>query len=205
MAVSVFSGGENMKNEKNDRRIRYTKMVLKQSLLDLMKVQSINKITVKDICEKADINRGTFYSHYDDAYDLLEQIENELREKIEETLTKHNTTTMFSLNFITEIFECIKENDALCKVLISEHGDIDFIKKIIYIAHDRFIDDCAHSFSAADKSHYEYIYDYIANGCVGMVRRWAQNGFKENAPEMAELAAQISYKGLEFFKHLDIR
>jgi hypothetical protein len=105
---------------------------------------------------------------------------------------------MFSLDFITEIFDCIKENDELCRVLISEHGDIDFVKKIIYIAHDRFVEDCRDF--GATKTNCEYIYEYIANGCVGLVRRWAQGGFKEDAASMGMLAAQISYKGLECFK-----
>jgi hypothetical protein len=62
---------------------------------------------------------------------------------------------MFSLDFITEIFDCIKENDELCRVLISEHGDIDFVKKIIYIAHDRFVEDCRDF--GATKTNCEYI------------------------------------------------
>jgi AcrR family transcriptional regulator len=67
---------------KNDRRVRYTKTALKQSLLELMRDRPIEKITVKDICEKADINRGTFYAHYTDPYDLLTQIEDELFNEI---------------------------------------------------------------------------------------------------------------------------
>ena len=60
-----------MKNEKGDRRVRYTKMVIRESFLDLLQTKDISQISIKEICEKADINRATFYSHYQDPYDLM--------------------------------------------------------------------------------------------------------------------------------------
>ena len=50
--------------EKKDARKRYTQMVLKQSLLKLLKEKPVNKITVKEVCELAQLNRATFYAHY---------------------------------------------------------------------------------------------------------------------------------------------
>ena len=51
-----------MKN--NDARVRYTQKVLKDSLLQLLEKKPINKITVKEVCELAELNRATFYAHY---------------------------------------------------------------------------------------------------------------------------------------------
>ena len=67
-----------MKNEKTDRRARYTRMVLKESLIELLKEKRISNISIKEICERADINRSTFYSHYQDQYDLMHQVEQEV-------------------------------------------------------------------------------------------------------------------------------
>lgn len=61
-----------MSKKKEDRRVKFTKMFLKESLIDLLEEKSIFKITIKEICEKADINRATFYAHYSDQYNLLE-------------------------------------------------------------------------------------------------------------------------------------
>ncbi|MEI3131006.1 MAG: TetR family transcriptional regulator [Oscillospiraceae bacterium] len=63
---------------KTDARVKYTKMVLKKALLELMQHKPVNKITVKEICERAELNRATFYAHYSDCFDLLESIEEEL-------------------------------------------------------------------------------------------------------------------------------
>ena len=59
---------------KGNRRILYTKKAIKESLLKLLETNEIHQITVTDICKMADINRGTFYTHYKDAYDLLQSI-----------------------------------------------------------------------------------------------------------------------------------
>ena len=56
---------------KTDARVKYTKMVLKKALLELMQHKPVNKITVKEICERAELNRATFYAHYSDCFDLL--------------------------------------------------------------------------------------------------------------------------------------
>ena len=60
-----------------DNRVRYTKMVLQQALLKIMQAKDIDKITIKELCEEAQINRGTFYLHYQTPNDLLMEIEQE--------------------------------------------------------------------------------------------------------------------------------
>ena len=73
MVYPTKTGEMAMKNNKEDRRVKYTKMVLKESLIDLLSKKDISCITIKQICEEADINRATFYTHYSDQFDLLRQ------------------------------------------------------------------------------------------------------------------------------------
>ena len=61
--------------EREDKRIRRTKKLLRQALTRLMKEKEFGSITVTDVVREADINRGTFYAHYRDVYDLRERIE----------------------------------------------------------------------------------------------------------------------------------
>ena len=60
---------------KTDARIRYTQSVLKQVLLSFLKEKPMNKITVKEVCERAGLNRATFDAHSSDCFALLESIE----------------------------------------------------------------------------------------------------------------------------------
>ena len=55
-----------MPGRKQDARVRYTKMVVKESLMELLRVKPVAKVTVTEICERAGINRATFYAHYSD-------------------------------------------------------------------------------------------------------------------------------------------
>ena len=61
-----------------DRRVRKTKQAIKNAFIQLLNKKDLEKITIQDITELADINRGTFYLHYEDKYILLSDIEDEL-------------------------------------------------------------------------------------------------------------------------------
>ena len=73
-----------------DRRIRKTKALLRSGLTDLMKQKPVNKITVKELADYVDINRGTFYLHHKDIFDLLSSIESELMQELKDVFD--NTT-----------------------------------------------------------------------------------------------------------------
>ena len=71
-----------MPEKKQDARVRYTKMMIRNSLLELLRTKPIAKITVTEICEMAGINRATFYAHYSDPSDLLHALESEIIEDV---------------------------------------------------------------------------------------------------------------------------
>ncbi len=77
-------GGCSMR--KSDARVRYTQRVLKESFLSLLREKPINKITVKEVCELAELNRATFYAHYSDCFELMENIEQELLDAFGQSL-----------------------------------------------------------------------------------------------------------------------
>ena len=69
---------------KTDARVIYTKRVLREALFDSLKTKSINHVRVKEICDKAGLNRATFYKHYRDCYDMIEQLQKELLDEFEQ-------------------------------------------------------------------------------------------------------------------------
>jgi len=79
-----------MKTKKTDRRVKYTKMVIKDSYIKLLKQKPVSKITIKRICEDADSKRATFYNHYLDQYDLLHQIKKEVIDDISQYLNNYD-------------------------------------------------------------------------------------------------------------------
>ena len=84
---------EEKKEETIDRRIRKTRRLLRECLTALLKEKKVQDITVREIADMADINRGTFYLHYKDVFDLMEQIENELLKELEDMLNAVTNAT----------------------------------------------------------------------------------------------------------------
>ena len=173
---------------KKDRRVKYTKMVLKQSLLQLMQEQSIQKITVTDICKSADINRNTFYSHYSSPEDLLNTIENELFKEIIVSLDASNEARTVTL----KICQSILDNQELCKIIFSENGDRKFMKRVTTIAHDKYIT----QWKAMAKHHstdlLEKTYIFTENGTTALIQNWIRNGFVESPEKIASFIDEIN-------------
>lgn len=189
-----------MKNKKTDRRVKYTKMVLKKSFVNLLKKKTLSKITIKEICEDADINRATFYSHYSDQYDLLCQIENELIEDINHYLESYSFSIegKEAVEMLEMIFEYIKENAELCAVLLSDNGDINFQKQVRKIVQIQCISEWTAN-KSMNKDDAEYIYSFFTIGSVGVIQKWLSEGMKKSAREMAEMILNLTNRGLGAF------
>ena len=126
---------------KTDRRIKRTRYLLVHALTSLMLKKSIKDITVKELCESVDINRGTFYLHYKDIYDMLEQTEQELLEQFEQVFKNYHPdhTPDFPYPLFVEIFQIIDQNSNLCCALLSPNGDISFSVKIKKLFEHQYI------------------------------------------------------------------
>lgn len=180
-----------MKGEKGDRRVKYTKMVLKESFIKLLCKKDISQITIKEICEDADINRTTFYAHYSDQYDLLRKIENELLENISSYLSEYSNVNLDSLEMVEKIFDYIKENALLCKLLLTERGDITFQKNVMILVYDIIISNLT-SGGIIAKEDAEYIYSFTITGCIGVIQKWFDDGMIKSTRFMAEMILSLS-------------
>ncbi len=186
-----------MTGVKNDRRIKYTKMMLKQSLVKLLQEKPIAKISIKEICEAADINRSTFYAHYADQYDLLRQVVDETLQDIKAYLGSYifKVYEPESFQIINRIFEYIVENAELCKVLLGENGDISLQKEIMMIVQRQGMKEWKGK-KAIDPDMMEYLYLFGVNASIGIIQKWLQSGLKQSAKEMADLVLKLMYHGL---------
>ncbi len=180
-----------MKDVKDDRRVKYTKMVLKESFINLLEKKDISQITVKEVCEDADINRATFYSHYTDVYDLLKKIENELLENVNVYLSQLYHKEVNETQLTEKIFTYIKENAKLCRLLLSERGDLSFQKKIMILVYDKIINDLTDN-SNISREDAEYVYSFAITGCVGIVQKWLDEDMKKSSRFMAEMVLKLT-------------
>lgn len=182
-----------MKNVKIDRRVKYTRMVIKESFINLLEKKDISQITIKEICEDADINRSTFYSHYSDQYDLMRKIEDELLDNIKDNLAQLDKTDdeIDSVLLAEKIFDYIKENAKICKILLSERGGINFQKSVMTLVYDTIINELTDN-SNLTKEDAEYVYAFTITGCVGIVQKWLNEDMKKSARFMAEMVIKLT-------------
>lgn len=105
-----------------DRRVRKTKRQLRLALMKLMAEKSVKDISVRELAAIADINRGTFYIHYKDVYDLLSSLEDELAEGLVVVCRRHNAKDSEGKTYpyLMELYQYIEQNADLCHVLLGK-------------------------------------------------------------------------------------
>ncbi len=123
--------------DNSDVRVVKTKRKVYEAMLLLMKDKTFEEIRVSDICEKAGINRSTFYAHFDDKYVLLDRLIKELREKLEEELKKGRSYGnlkeyyMELMRVLLEHFE--REREVYASVIMNNRNSVamDMIYDVI--------------------------------------------------------------------------
>ena len=191
-----------MKSVANDHRTRVTKLLIRKAFMELLHVKPIQSISIKELCDNAGINRGTIYTHYKDIYDLLEQIEREMLEDFEKALAPLLDTNEREFNPVeisTEIFQCLKDNSDLCTVTLGDYGDKNFAIKLINLGRERCVQTYLKYFSGASAHEIEYFYAFISSGCIGLLRKWLDDGMTSSASEIAQMAENIMLYGLGIF------
>ncbi|MFV0351465.1 MAG: TetR-like C-terminal domain-containing protein [Oscillospiraceae bacterium] len=184
--------------KKEDRRIRITKLAIKESLLELMQVHPIAKISVKMICDSADINRSTFYAHYKDQYYLLNQLQQEAVQDIKEHIfaasfvkeEEENTVPV-----IVKVLKYCKSDITLFKVLLSENGDSDFQHDLMLLAQEKALQEIRDG-RRWDARTSSYIEHFAVSGVLSMIRKWLADGCIDEPEHLAELMTRFLYEGI---------
>lgn len=163
-SVEKTKRGESMKT---DARVRYTRRVIKESLLRLLEDRPVNRITVKEVCEAAQINRATFYAHFTDCFDVLNQMENDLLADFERSLSFASVVDV--VDMIERIYAMIDQNAEVCRVLIFQNKDSSLTAKMIAMAHDKTIVCWKEQLTRATESDREMLFTCLSNGLLNVI------------------------------------
>lgn len=176
---------------KGNRRTLYTKKIIKESLIELLQTNDIHQITVTNICNKADINRGTFYSYYKDAFDLLQSIEDELFDQILRYLNE-TPAEDYTDSLLIKVLELITENKDLCKILLCKQRDGRIIDRILYIASKANLEPLFDKSNEFDESHFDYLIRYSVGGILAIIQVWLENNLKKSPREIVKIINNIN-------------
>ena len=151
--------------------------------------KSIEKISIKEICEKAELNRSTFYAYYNEPKDLLREIEEEITASTIERLNKEvveneNDPKRMVLSFL----QYIRENDRQFKIFMIENVNPDF--RDAYFAQSlQFVSRLGVTFPEKIRT---YANAYILNGSVGVILQWIRANYSIDESDVAELLFSLN-------------
>lgn len=175
-------------NIKNNKRRQETIKRIEAVFMEQLKTQELSQIKVTAICEKAGINRGTFYSNYLDVYDLAEKMHMRLKKEVNalfETECKVQDINADFLKFFQRIFEHIKENQTLYSFYFKlGYDDIEDLK--LY--------DVYQSDDTPSERHLSYHISFFKGGFNTIIKKWLRGGCKETPQEMRDILL-LEYQG----------
>lgn len=182
--------------KKESQRVMETKEKIRDAFFELYGSKKIEKISIKDITEKAQLNRSTFYMYYRDIYDLLEKTEDEMRDELAgyilgiviRILREENVQPFLPpKDFYDRYYKFLR-------VLLSPNGDPQFIHTM-----KKAVKSCLEEQLLKEQipahPHIDYVMEYIASAQIGLVSYWMQKEMEIPIEELGEMIKKISLRG----------
>ena len=189
----------------DDRRVQRTKRTLRRALAELMvEKKGIDNVTVGELTERADLNRGTFYAHYSDKNDLLHACEDEFLAQVVELQGCLAKVTLAEavdaafrgkpLPFAVSLYDFLRENGAFLSALIGPYGDASFQIRLRDTVASYLVESVlADSYRANMTPITEYYIAYYASAQLGVIQHWLERGMQESSEEMARVVLAIMF------------
>jgi len=169
-----------------DRRVRYTKMVLRDSILDLLKNKSLNQISITELCKAADINRNTFYKHYNTPYEIIREMEDEMFNALMDSIKEFDTIN----DIILASCRTMERDKKMSVIIFSETDSSSLLSKALSSFRKTDITAQMNSGATLQQSLLDKVYLFGEQGTIAIMKDWVLGGFKESPETIAEI---ISY------------
>lgn len=177
--------------DKMDIRIKRTKKMLSDALLELLKTKPIEKITPTELCKTATINRNTFYAHYKSTSEVLDEIENELLDTVDESINNAKTP----VGAIESLCELLRKNKKLTSIIFNTNSGNKIVEKAFQITNKFNQSKMDEKNNSLDKAYRDMLSLYTINGSAAVIKYWVQNGMKEEPKAIADFIFTTSKYG----------
>jgi AcrR family transcriptional regulator len=188
------------KERKQDARILRgleTKRKLQDAFIEIYASTPIEKIGIRQITDRAHLNRGTFYIHFSDIYDMRDKIVGEFKEQIE--LRRGNAVSeVFGKGNLSSVLpeeSFYRENEKYLKVLLCIPGKSD-LGVYMKAAIERTLEDALEKQGGTDSPYRMFALEYFASAVVGVITRWIADGMQVPLACLSDEVAQMSREGV---------
>ena len=172
-----------------DRRVKMTKKILKEALVELMKEKPVYAISVKKICENADVNRSTYYHHYQSAQELYDDIINDIKQDLNVIIYNCRAKKLSKSEIICELLSYIEANRELVLVVLGDNGNIGMGQKLSEIV-EQFVNTDNNSELSV------YCAQFISAGVAHILWMWLNRKDRLPPEVVANLIVNIICKGV---------
>lgn len=177
-------------NTKNNQRFKETEQTIQKVLLELARTTDIRRVTVRAICEKAGINRSTFYSHYQDINDLVDKIGREMMQDISHLFQSSGNPIHFFISqpLLAEMLAYVKEHQDFFDIYLNHYSSV--ASETFSLLWERWAKPFVSDFGLSDESEMQYHFTFFKAGFLAVLSQWIRN----DCPESPEKLAQIILK-----------
>ena len=182
----------NAKGE-NNRSVRNTKKRLYESLMKLVGKKPLNQVTVKEITEDADVNRSTFYFHYQDVGSMVVEMEDKFLQDFSVALT---ALEQKSHDFIVILVRCLENHRDLCRLLLGSNGDMAFVEKMKAIVAEKcskIWKDAVPELTDVEASAMD---TFLIGGVMSTLQTWILSERRVPAKEITDILNRLIFDGI---------
>jgi AcrR family transcriptional regulator len=190
-----------------DLRVIRTKESIRDALVELIDEKGFEAITVKDITTRAKINRGTFYAHYQDKYDLMTKCQGEIMQEMYNIAKQNfpgviaaletNSPNIAPFSLVVSLFEYLNKNSGFMKAVLGPKGDLSFQARLKDFMWETMFGNNPIPFIKEENLLVpgQYLASYVASAHIGVIQQWLESGRKESPQEMARILSTITVNG----------
>ena len=174
---------------------------IKNCLVEMLQTHPIQDITAIELCNRASVKRATFYYHYDSVQNVLSEIESTLESEFIQWMSQYNidSNRLPDKVFYVSFFEFVARNAGVCRMLLNTQRPSDeLLARVIEAGRKTALSMLSKFFPQCPAAKIDYYYMFIANGFLGLLAYWLNNGMKESTSDMAETSERISTLGVAY-------
>lgn len=172
-----------------------TSSKIKELFIEELKSRPIDQIRISEICEKLEINRTTFYRHYEDIYYLLKEIENDFINGLKSVYEDIAVNKEDSFEAMKDILYFFKDNKDICQILFTEQNSSLLWESYRKLSTDLFFKKIFQKYPQSlhiDGNELKQAVEFVSGGFLALYKNWVMDGCKEDIDILAKRLSSLS-------------
>ncbi|MCL2353131.1 MAG: TetR/AcrR family transcriptional regulator C-terminal domain-containing protein [Defluviitaleaceae bacterium] len=174
--------------KKDDRRVKRTKKAIQEALAELMLEKELQSITIQELADKADIHRATFYTHYEDVYDLYSQMEQSAIDEINEIITNESYTYKEVPKIIVDY---VFDNAKMSRLFLTKNLSRSFYHKMSKFLEEICLEHLCDFLNEEASEKWSYLVSYHVQGYLAIIIRWIKQDFALPKEDIVKMLIQV--------------